>query len=58
MSLIVLKMMLGLKKLKLRTVTVLRTSLILGMKIVGDAMTNRNVILQCCFVEEEFVNLN
>jgi len=57
-SLIVLKMMLGLKKLKLRTVTVLRTSLILGMKIVGDAMTNRNVILQCCFVEEEFVNLN
>jgi hypothetical protein len=58
MSLIVLKLMLGLKKLIFRAVTVLKTSVILGMKTAGDAMTSRNFILQYCFVEEQFVNLN
>ena len=58
MPVIVLKMMLGLKKLKFRTVTVLRTSVTLGTKIVGDAMTSRNFIVQCRLFEEHFVNLN
>jgi hypothetical protein len=47
MPIMVLKMMQCLKNVTVWTIMTVKMSVIIPMKILGDSMTSRNIILQC-----------